>query len=93
MLCFASAQDRTDPRRIKGYFNANGVAPPAMAARIEALRQQKAAATEADLTPCLPALDVFFAGVLEAPAPRPEPWDQARASMMADRQFRRLLGL
>jgi len=24
MLCFASAQDRTDPRRIKGYFNANG---------------------------------------------------------------------
>jgi len=69
------------------------VAPPAMAARIEALRQQKAAATEADLTPCLPALDVFFAGVLEAPAPRPEPWDQARASMMADRQFRRLLGL
>jgi len=25
MLCFASAQDRTDPRQIKGYFNANGV--------------------------------------------------------------------
>jgi hypothetical protein len=24
MLCFASAQDRTNPRRIKGYFNANG---------------------------------------------------------------------
>ncbi len=69
-----------------------GVAPPAMAARIEALRQQKAA-TEADLTPRLPALDVFLAGVLEAPAPWPEPWDQAPASMMADRQFRRLLGL
>jgi len=28
MLCFASAQDRTDPRRIKGYFNANGRRPP-----------------------------------------------------------------
>src|SRR3954452_16939400 len=28
MLCFASAQDRTNPRRIKDYFNANGVAPP-----------------------------------------------------------------
>jgi len=27
MLCFASAQDRTDPRRIKGYFNANGFDP------------------------------------------------------------------
>lgn len=52
-----------------------GVAPPAMAARIEALRRQKAAATEADLMPRLPALDVFLAGVLEAPAPRPEPWD------------------
>jgi len=23
MLCSASAQDRADPRRIKGYFNAN----------------------------------------------------------------------
>jgi len=70
-----------------------GVAPPAVAARIEALRRQKAAATEADLTPRLPALDVFLAGVLETPAPRPAPWDQAPASMMADRQFRRLLGL
>jgi len=64
-----------------------------VAARIEALRQQKAAATEAGLTPRLPALDAFPAGVLEAPAPRPEPWDQVPASMMADRQFRRLLGL
>ena len=27
MLCFASAQDRTNPRRIKGYFNANGGIP------------------------------------------------------------------
>ncbi len=29
MLCFASAQDRTDPRQIKGYFNANGAGHPA----------------------------------------------------------------
>ncbi len=28
MLCFASAQDRTDPRQIKGYFNANARPPP-----------------------------------------------------------------
>jgi hypothetical protein len=28
MLCFASAQDRTNPRRIKGYFNANGNVSP-----------------------------------------------------------------
>jgi len=29
MLCFASAQDRPDPRRIKDYFNANGALNPA----------------------------------------------------------------
>jgi len=28
MLCFASAQDRPDPRRIKDYFNANGANSP-----------------------------------------------------------------
>jgi len=33
MLCFASAQDRTDPRRIKSYFNANAAHPPGPAAR------------------------------------------------------------
>jgi hypothetical protein len=33
MLCFASAQDRTNPRRIKGYFNANGARPPLIPAR------------------------------------------------------------
>jgi transposase len=28
MLCFASAQDRTNPRRIKGYFTANAPYSP-----------------------------------------------------------------
>ena len=67
--------------------------PGAVAAGIEALRRQKAEATEADVVPRQPLLDGFLAGVLAAPAPRPGPWDQAAAVQSANQVFRGLLGV
>lgn len=65
--------------------------PDPVRSAIEAMRTQKAAATEADTTPRAPVLDEWLAGVLAHPAPRPAPWDQAAAVAAADALFRRLL--
>ena len=66
--------------------------PSDVAAEIEALRQRKAVAREAEAVSRRPAMDAFLAAVLAAPVNRPSPRASA-AVHEANELFRRLLGV
>ena len=69
-----------------------GVAVPGeVVAAVEALRQTKAAATEADAVSRQVPLDRFLGETLAVPAPRPPAWDTASALAAADAAFRGLV--